>query len=98
MRYARDGYSVESAITKRRPLPDWYLDRPAPIPGSEFFTEAYRDLVTCRSVDGPIPWTACHIYAQHKGLAPDVTDALWEAVRRMDLAERIWRVENPDPE
>jgi hypothetical protein len=30
------------------------------------------------------------LYAEHKGLAPDVFDAMWAIVRRMDSAELEW--------
>lgn len=53
------------------------------------FEEAYRDLATERS-DGPIPWRAAMAYIDRKGLDPDLGDALWDVIRRMDLAERRW--------
>lgn len=61
--------------------------------GCEFFYEAYRDLGTTRHPDGPIPWDKTMGYAGHKGLAPDVANALWAVVSRMDATERAWRVE-----
>lgn len=33
-------------------------------------------------------------YADRKGLQPDVADALWTVVRKMDQAERHWQIEN----
>jgi hypothetical protein len=33
-------------------------------------------------------------YADRKGLAPDVADALWTVIRKMDQAERRWQIEN----
>lgn len=32
-------------------------------------------------------------YADRKGLAPDVAEAFWSIIRRMDVAERTWRAE-----
>ena len=32
-------------------------------------------------------------YADRKGLAPDLADALWHVVHRMDDTERLWRLE-----
>lgn len=63
------------------------------MPGAGFFFIAFRDLQTCRHPDGAIPWTASRLYAQDKGLAPDVADALWIIVHKMDVAERVWRSE-----
>ena len=95
MRYERDGFSVEAARKKRRQLPPdhWYLNKPAEPTGCEFFYTAFRDLQTTRQTDGPIPWDKAMAYADRKGLAPDVADALWIVVSRMDLAERGWRLE-----
>lgn len=95
MRYSRDGFSVEAAKKKKRPLPadHWYHNKPDEVPGSDWFYEAYRDLGTCRPPDGPIPWLAAMAYADRKGLAPDVAETLWAVVWRMDNAERGWRLE-----
>lgn len=94
LRLDRDGFSVEAARKKRRPLPQWYLDEPDEPPAASFFYNAFRDLVTCRSADGPIPWRDCMAYADRKGLAPDVADALWAVIRKMDQAERRWQIDN----
>jgi hypothetical protein len=96
LRRERDGFSVDSARKKGRPLPDWYLDEPPQPQGCGFFYSAYRDLATCRT-DGPIPWTALKLYADDKGLDRDVRDALWNVVFQMDLAERRWHVDNIKP-
>lgn len=93
MRYQRDGFSVDSAIKKGRALPDWYLDQPEIVAGSEFFHTAYRDLATCRHPDGSIPWLAAMAYADRKRLRPDLANALWEAIWRMDVVERRWRLD-----
>lgn len=98
MRYERDGFSVEAAIKKKRPLPDWYLDEPPNAPGSAFFYEAFRDLQTTRHPEGPIPWDRAMAYAREKGLAPDLARALWIIVNRMDVTERKWRVEQLEAE
>lgn len=96
MRYERDGFSVEAARKKKRPLPadHWYLHQPAPVRGDELYYEAYRDLVTERTPDGPIPWSAVMAYADRQGLSPDLADALWAVISKMDQAERMWRIEN----
>lgn len=93
LRYERDGFQVDAARKKKRALPDWYKDEPPEVDGCEFFYDAFRDLATCRSPDGPIPWTAAMAYADRKGLPRDLGDAVWTIVRLMDNAERRWRVE-----
>lgn len=94
LRLDRDGFSVEAARKKKRRLPEWYLDEPVEPPGAGFFYEAFRDLATCRPPDGPIPWRDAMAYADRKGLAPDVAEALWTVIRKMDQAERKWQIEN----
>lgn len=94
LRLDRDGFSVEAARKKKRRLPDWYLNEPAEPPAAAFFYDAFRDLATCRPTDGPIPWRDCMAYADRKGLAPDVAEALWTVIRKMDQAERRWQIEN----
>lgn len=78
-------------------MPDWYLDEPDLPEGSEFFLKAYEALGTCRSMDGPIPWTAARLYAEQKSLEVDVAELLWEVVHRMDVAEQRWHNANPPP-
>lgn len=96
MRWARDGFSVEAARKKKRPLPDdhWYHKKPTLPPGLDTFLDAYRDLVTCRPMDGAIPWTAAMEWADRKGLPPGFADVLWAVIWRVDLAERSWRAED----
>lgn len=94
MRYERDGFSVEAARKKRRKLPDWYVNRPPDVKGSAFFYEAYRDLATeRRHAEGAIPWSACRLWCRDLRLQPDIANAVWIVVSRMDLAERQWRYE-----
>jgi hypothetical protein len=85
---------VDSARKKKRKLPQWYLDEPDEVEGAAFYFEAYRDLVTCRPLDGAIPWDKVTLYADRKGLEPDNADLLWEIIRRMDTVERKWNAEN----
>lgn len=62
---------------------------------AEFWYTAYRDLSTDRAFEGgPIPHREAMAYADRKGLEPDVTNLLWMVIRRMDQAERGWRIEN----
>lgn len=94
MRLARDGFSVDSARKKGRPLPGWYLDEPEEPPLGSLFYGAFRDLVTTRPPDGPIPWDKAMAYAERKGLAPDVADAFWVVIKKLDQTERRWQIEN----
>ncbi len=100
MRYERDGFSVRAAQKKKRPLPPdhWYLNQPPDLPGSDFFYIAFRDLQTCRAPDGPIPWDKAMAYADRKELPADVAGALWCIVRKIDNAERSWRLEQLEAE
>lgn len=45
---------------------------------------------------GPIPWTATHAYAAHKGLDATNTDLLWRIVRTMDEAFRKWHADEAE--
>jgi hypothetical protein len=100
LRYERDGFSVEAAFKKKRKLPDdhWYWDQPPEVWGAEAFEAAYRDLVSCRPPDGPIPWTAVMAYADREGLPRDLANALWVVIKRIDMAERQWRAEETNRE
>lgn len=89
MRFNRDGFSVEAAIRKGRPLPEWYDDEPLIDPVDIFYLKSFYDLSTCRSSGmsiGQIPWTAMITYATHYGLAWDVTEAFIDIMREMDEA------------
>jgi hypothetical protein len=60
------------------------------MPDAGLFYDAYRDLATCRAPDGPIPWRDAMLYADRKGFSPEVANALWTVIRKMDAAERRW--------
>lgn len=32
-------------------------------------------------------------YADHKGLEPDIADALWTVISKMDYTDRKWQVD-----
>ena len=84
---ARDGYSVEAAIEKGRPLPDWAQNIPELLPGEDFYMKAFFDLSTCREVGnaiGPIPWNIIIEYAKHSGLDRDTTSCFVQIIRQMD--------------
>jgi len=94
LKFARDGFSVEAAIAKGRPLPSWYMDEEPEIePADSFFLRAFGDLSTCRSSGmdlGPIPWTAIVNYGERAGLEPDTIEAFVIVIRTMDGAYRKW--------
>lgn len=83
---------MEAGLRKRRKFPEdhWYFNEPEVPAGCGFLMEAFRDLVTCRAPEGPIPWTAAALYADKAGLDPDTAEVMWTAVRAMDEAERAW--------
>ena len=89
MRLQRDGFSVEAAIRKGRPLPEWYEDEPVIDPADIFYLKSFYDLSTCRSSGmgiGPIPWTAMSRYVEYYKLAWDVAEAFIDIMREMDGA------------
>lgn len=97
MRYQRDGFSVEAAKKKGRPLEadHWFHDKPELPFGADFFFNAYRDLQTCRHPDGgAIPWTAAMEYSDRKALGAGLAEALWGVIRLLDAAERQWRFDD----
>lgn len=95
LRYQRDGFSVEAARKKGRPLePDhWYYQKRELPEGIDLFLQAYRDLSTCRPPDGPIPWTAAMEWSDRRGLPSDLGAVLWGVIWRVDSAERGWRAD-----
>lgn len=98
LRYQRDGFSVDAAIAKGRPLPDWYLDQPEIAPGDDFYLRAFNNLGTCRQIGmsvGPIPWDRCIDYAERAGLEPDLIDAFVSVIRAMDAAYLDWLDKQP---
>ena len=89
MRYQRDGFSVKAAITKGRPLPTWYVNRPEVVLFEDFYLQAFFDLCTTRvSADGlsPIPWDKILLYAEHSKLERDNYAFFCRLIRSMDAA------------
>lgn len=48
----------------RLPIPQAIADAPELLPWLEPVFSAFFELATCRNMDGPIPWTAIHLYAK----------------------------------
>lgn len=84
---SRDGWQVEAAERKGRPLPEWYQDEPQLWPGDEFYLRAFYELSTCRGVGmsaGPIPWNIAVMYAQYQGLDADSIQPFIDIIRKLD--------------
>lgn len=87
MRLARDGFSVDAAISKGRDLPDWYLDEPEAPAIAPIVFKAFRILSSCRAYElGPIPWTAVYKYGFTSGLSSDNIGILFELISAVDSA------------
>lgn len=96
MEYNEKKFSIEAAIEKGRPLPEWYLDEPELIPGDDFFLSAFHQLSTERQigdVPGSIPWSKIVQYSDRRGLEPDVSVLLEHVIMRMDSAYIQWFVD-----
>lgn len=100
MRYLRDGFSVEAAIAKRRPVPEWFLDCPELLPGDEVCVVAFWDLSTerqCGMTLGPIPWSKAMLYGSARmGLRGPALESFWRMVRVIDEAYLGWMKEQHD--
>lgn len=84
-----EGFSLDQAVLKGRPLPEWYMEEPPTTEGDEFYLRAFNELATTRQVGlgfGPIPWDKMLAYAQVHGLEQDVTELFIYVVREMDNA------------
>ena len=82
-------FSLEAGITKGRPLPEWFLDEPPLYPGDDFFLSAFYEL----SCGDPIRWVDRIMYAERKGLDPDVADAFSHIISGLDSAYIKWKTE-----
>lgn len=88
MKFQRDGFSVEAAEEKGRPLPDWYLEEPLITGTAGWFLDAFWDLNTCRSIGmglGPIPWAHIVSYAAWSRLDHDLELIFVRVIRAMDV-------------
>jgi len=97
---SRDGWSIDAALAKGRPLPEWYLDEPPLQPGYDFFMLAFSNLSTCRDSGfgslGRIPWDKIDLYADRSGLDEEMSSAFVVILRAMDEAYIGWQEQEAD--
>lgn len=96
LKYAEDGWQIETAIAKNRPLPAWADDEPDVFAGDEFYLTAFNELSTCRPIGdatGPIPWDKIVQYASFKGLEYIMIDPFIRIIRSMDSVYLSWIAE-----
>ena len=93
LRNERDGFQVEAAQKKGRPLPDWFAEQPDLQPGDDFWLSAFFELSTTRHDGGPIPWDKIMLYADRSGLDGDLAGTLQAVIRSMDSAFLKWTAE-----
>lgn len=90
MNYAEKGFSVEAAIAKGRPIPEWALDKPELDPVDMFYINAFYDLNTCRQSNGqalgPIPWSDIYQYSLFSGLDNENTRVFIRIIGVMDAS------------
>lgn len=98
LRCERDGFSVDAAIAKSRPLPEWYLKEPVLVDGDYFYLKAFSELSTGRQIGamggvGPISWRDLRDFASEAGLEPDVAAGFYIVMRSMDDAYLEYQAE-----
>lgn len=99
LRFARDGFSVEAARRKGRPLPDWYLDEPPIEPADLVFLDGFWRLSTTRRIQGGnIGWDMIARYASRVGFDHEMTNAFERIVWFLDNAFLDWNKKNAKPE
>lgn len=94
LRLERDGFSIESRLAKKQPLPEWAAEEPILSPGDEVFLRAFYNLTTCRQIGmsiGPIPWTDIYKYALFLELDKDLIDPFIQIIREMDSGWLNWQ-------
>ena len=98
MRLSRDGFSIDAAIEKGRPLPDWYLDEPPIIPSDSFYLDAFDSLSTTRQMGmsgpGPIPWNQVLAFATDVGFDEEMIVIFKDVIKSMDIAYLNWAAES----
>lgn len=80
----------------RLPVPQAIIDAPSLAPGLEIYYDAFVELLSCRNMQGSIPWTAIEEYRVASGL--DSESNLLFLVRRMDAAYLKWKEAHGKPQ
>lgn len=96
LRLQRDRRIVLSAIKKKRPLPDWYLDEPTLLPGDDFYVREFWILDTTRprgdGVVGPLSVPAMEDRGERRhGFGPVALDLYVLVLRRLDATYLEWK-------
>jgi hypothetical protein len=99
LRYARDGWAIESGQYEKNTggLPKWYRDAPEAARGDDFYMSAFSELSSTRQfgdVIGPIPWNHIIEYGFHHGLDDCMMKVLVTVIREMDEAWLEWQRES----
>ena len=96
LKYAEDGWQIETAIAKKRPLPAWAENEPDSYPGDIFYLTAFNELSSCRTfgeITGPIPWDKIVEYACYKKLEYEMIEPFVFIIRGMDNTYLDWIAE-----
>lgn len=94
MEYGEKEFSIQSAIAKGRPLPEWAHNVPDITEADVFYLKAFYDLTSCREVGmglGPIPWRDIYTYAIYAGFENDLYDHFIQVIREMDAGYLEWQ-------
>ncbi len=59
---------MEACAKRGVPLPEAIQNAPELLSGLELYYDAFHDLLTCRGMGGPIPWTAMREYSAYLGI------------------------------
>jgi len=89
LQYQDKEFSIESAILKGRPLPEWYLDEPVLNPGEDFYIKGFYELGTCRTMGmsaGPIPWRDIIAYSNFNNFDKELTNHFTRIIMGMDTS------------
>lgn len=91
MRLARDGFQIEAAKAKNKPMPEWVNEEPEIQPLDAFFIQAFDDLNTCRHDGGAIPWRDIMVYGkEYVGLDNLTISSFVKIMREMDSVFLKW--------
>lgn len=95
----RDGFAVQTAVAKKKPLPEWATAEFEVLPCDEFYIQAFNDLSTCRNFGfgpGPIPWKDIVSYADRAGLDEDLVPGFVTIIRALDNAWLGWEAKKKE--